>query len=148
MSSLALRNMQGTVQNKSCTRTLSFLVAQNLQCSQSLCHGVQLSLVGVGAALSATVVSSMDHDRCYIYISVVTSQVPSVKPFFIFFCWTENWTGFRGTGQRSCIMGDVPDAPSSLSQPAIVRRRRRPKSDMQKKHTEIADIEDFVRNRK
>ena len=43
---------------------------------------------------------------------VVTSQVPSVKPFFNFFCWTENWTGFRGTGQRSCIMGDVPDAPS------------------------------------
>jgi hypothetical protein len=71
----------------------------------------------------------------------------SVKPFFDFFCWTENWTGFRGTGQRSCIMGDVPDAPSSLSQPAIVRRRRRPKSDMQK-DTEIAGIEDFVRNRK
>jgi hypothetical protein len=40
-------------------------------------------------------------------------------------------------------MGDLPDAPSSLSQPVIARRRRRPKTNIQN-DVKIADIEDFA----
>jgi hypothetical protein len=49
-SSLALLHVQELVQNKSCTRPLSFLVAQILQCPDIICHSVQLSFVSIIAA--------------------------------------------------------------------------------------------------